>query len=44
MADVLKFIREYTIAKKEITEQEGRVIFGEFSWPKDAKTNYGIWG
>ncbi|XP_038063550.1 parafibromin-like [Patiria miniata] len=44
MADVLKFIRDYTVANKEITEHDGQVIFGEFSWPKDAKTNYGIYG
>ncbi|CAH1785859.1 unnamed protein product, partial [Owenia fusiformis] len=44
MADVLSVIRQYNINKKEITEKEEQVIFGEFAWPKTAKTNYLIWG
>uniref|UniRef100_H2ZI58 Cell division control protein 73 C-terminal domain-containing protein n=1 Tax=Ciona savignyi TaxID=51511 RepID=H2ZI58_CIOSA len=44
MADALSILRDYNISKKPIDEQEGHVIFGDFSWPKDVKTNYIIWG
>lgn len=40
MADPLSLLRQYNIAKKEIVEREGQIIFGEFSWPKNVKTNY----
>uniref|UniRef100_A0A671KS78 Parafibromin n=1 Tax=Sinocyclocheilus anshuiensis TaxID=1608454 RepID=A0A671KS78_9TELE len=44
MADVLSVLRLYNIQKKEIVAKGDEVIFGEFSWPKDVKTNYVIWG
>lgn len=40
MADPLSLLRQYNINKKEIIEREGHIIFGEFSWPKNVKTNY----
>ncbi|KAG4071525.1 hypothetical protein HA402_011679 [Bradysia odoriphaga] len=40
MADPLSLLRQYNINKKEIIEREGQIIFGEFSWPKNVKTNY----
>lgn len=44
MADVLSVLRQYNIQKKEIIAKGDEVIFGEFSWPKNVKTNYVIWG
>uniref|UniRef100_A0A9J8D1D2 Parafibromin n=1 Tax=Cyprinus carpio carpio TaxID=630221 RepID=A0A9J8D1D2_CYPCA len=44
MADVLSVLRQYNIQKKEIVAKGDEVIFGEFSWPKNVKTNYVIWG
>ncbi|KAH9283560.1 Parafibromin [Echinococcus granulosus] len=44
MADVLGLLREYHIGNKEIVETNEEVIFGEFAWPKSAKTNYVMWG
>lgn len=44
MADALSLLREYSIAKKKIEERDGHIIFGEFSYPKNIKTNYVIWG
>lgn len=44
MADVLSVLRQYNIQKKEIVAKGEEVIFGEFSWPKNVKTNYIIWG
>ncbi|XP_025112540.1 parafibromin-like [Pomacea canaliculata] len=44
MADVLSILRQYNINKKEIVEKDDQIIFGEFAWPKNAKTNYVIWG
>ncbi|XP_036617876.1 parafibromin-like [Trichosurus vulpecula] len=44
MADVLSVLRQYTIQKKEIVVKVDEVIFGQFSWPKNVKTNYMIWG
>ncbi|XP_055375162.1 parafibromin [Condylostylus longicornis] len=40
MADPLSLLRQYNINKKEIVERENQIIFGEFSWPKNVKTNY----
>lgn len=40
MADPLSLLRQYNINKREIIEREGQIIFGEFSWPKNVKTNY----
>jgi parafibromin len=42
MADPLCLSREYSSNKKEIRENE--IIFGEFSRPKNMKTNYLMWG
>ncbi|XP_033119165.1 parafibromin-like [Anneissia japonica] len=44
MADVLSILRQYNIQKKDILEDGEQVSFGEFSWPKDVRTNYVIWG
>ncbi|XP_072015917.1 parafibromin-like [Amphiura filiformis] len=44
MADVLSILRQFNTNKKEIIENNDQVVFGEFSWPKDAKTNYTIYG
>uniref|UniRef100_A0ACB8F315 Accessory factor associated with RNA polymerase II n=1 Tax=Sphaerodactylus townsendi TaxID=933632 RepID=A0ACB8F315_9SAUR len=44
MADVLSVLRQYNTQKKEIVVKGDEVIFGEFSWPKNVKTNYVIWG
>uniref|UniRef100_A0AAX7VKZ1 Paf1 complex subunit Cdc73 N-terminal domain-containing protein n=1 Tax=Astatotilapia calliptera TaxID=8154 RepID=A0AAX7VKZ1_ASTCA len=44
MADVLSVLRQYNIQKKEIVAKGDEVIFGEFSWPKNVKINYIIWG
>lgn len=40
MADPLSLLRQYNINKREIVERESQIIFGEFSWPKNVKTNY----
>ncbi|KAF7266046.1 cell division cycle 73 hyrax isoform X2 [Rhynchophorus ferrugineus] len=44
MADPLSLLRQYNVNKKEIIERDGQIIFGEFSWPKNVRTNYLIWG
>nr|CAB3229287.1 parafibromin [Phallusia mammillata] len=44
MADALSILREYNVGKKSIEEHDGHIIFGDFSWPKNVKTNYIIWG
>ncbi|KAK9881909.1 hypothetical protein WA026_018103 [Henosepilachna vigintioctopunctata] len=44
MADPLSLLRQYNVNKKEIIERNGQIIFGEFSWPKNVKTNYLMWG
>jgi hypothetical protein len=40
MADSLSLLRQYTIEGKPIEEREGHIIFGEFSWPSTALTNF----
>lgn len=40
MADPLSLLRQYNIKKREIIERDKQIIFGEFSWPKNVKTNY----
>ncbi|XP_026484773.1 parafibromin [Vanessa tameamea] len=44
MADPLSLLRQYNVNKKEIIERDNQIIFGEFSWPKNVKTNYLKWG
>lgn len=44
MADALSVLREYNVGKKFIEEQDNQLIFDDFSWPKNVKTNYLIWG
>lgn len=44
MADTLSLLRQYNVNKKEIIERENQIIFGEFSWPKNVKTNYLTYG
>lgn len=40
MADPLSLLRQYNINKKEIVERTDEIIFDEFSFSKNAKTNY----
>eukprot|EP00096_Caligus_rogercresseyi_P006844 TRINITY_DN2377_c0_g1_i2.p1 TRINITY_DN2377_c0_g1~~TRINITY_DN2377_c0_g1_i2.p1 ORF type:complete len:541 (+),score=182.42 TRINITY_DN2377_c0_g1_i2:29-1624(+) len=44
MADPLSLLRQYQIHGKKILERDGHIIFGEFSWPKNVKTNHKIYG
>ncbi|XP_028164362.1 parafibromin [Ostrinia furnacalis] len=44
MADPLSLLRQYNVNKKEIIERDNQIIFGEFSWPKNVKTNYLMYG
>ena len=44
MADALSVLRQFNIEKKEIIDRDDQIIFGDFAWPKTAKTNYLIWG
>ncbi|ODN06259.1 Parafibromin [Orchesella cincta] len=44
MADPLSLLRQYTVSGKDIIEKEEKIIFGEFAWPKNVKTNYMIYG
>lgn len=44
MADPLSLLRQYNVNKKEIIERDDQIIFGEFSWPKNVKTNYLTYG
>lgn len=43
MADPLSLLRQYHIEKKEIVERNNMIIFGEYCWSKDVKTNYQIY-
>lgn len=40
MADPLSLLRQYNVNKREVIERDTQIIFGEFSWPKNVKTNY----
>lgn len=40
MADPLSLLRQFNVNKREIIQRESQIIFGEFSWPKNVKTNY----
>ncbi len=44
MADVLSVLRQYNTEKRDVLEKDDQVIFGDFAWPKSAKTNYLIYG
>ena len=44
MADALSVLRQYNVEKRDIVERDDQIIFGDFAWPKAAKTNYLIWG
>ncbi len=44
MADALSVLRQFNIEKKDISEKDDQIIFSDFAWPKNAKTNYLIWG
>lgn len=45
MADALSVLRQYYIDGRlhDILEREDKIIFGDFAWPKTAKTNYLIY-
>lgn len=44
VADPLSLLRKYNMNKKEILEKNGRIIFGEFSYPKNMLTNFCMFG
>ncbi|OQR71103.1 parafibromin-like [Tropilaelaps mercedesae] len=44
MADPLSLLRQYNVSNKPILEENDKIIFGEYAWPKDVKTNYVIYG
>ena len=44
MGDPLSLLRQFNINKKEIIVKDDIVIFGEFSWKKNVKTNYHVYG
>lgn len=44
MADPLSLLRQYTMIQKDPNDTGDRLIFGEFAWPKNVKTNYMIYG
>lgn len=44
MADPLTLLRQYNVSNKLIHEEDGKIIFGEYAWPKNVKTNYVIYG
>lgn len=44
MADVLALLREYHLNGKAVVETQSEIIFGDFAWPKIAKTNFLVWG
>lgn len=43
MAEALKLLRQYVTEKKEFTEDDENIIFGDIAYPKEAKTNYMIY-
>ncbi|XP_050302421.1 parafibromin-like [Anthonomus grandis grandis] len=43
MADPLTLLREYNMNQMEIIEKDGRIYFGDLSWPKDVETRYIMW-
>lgn len=43
MADPLTLLRQFNINKRDVSEKEDVIIFGEFSYPKNVKTNYMIY-
>ena len=44
MADALTVIRQYNVEKKDVVQRDEQVIFGDFAWPSNTKTNYLIYG
>ncbi|XP_003748552.1 parafibromin [Galendromus occidentalis] len=40
MADPLSLLRQHNVSKKQIIEEEDRIVFGEYAFPKNVKTNY----
>ncbi|KAI0215271.1 Parafibromin [Lamellibrachia satsuma] len=44
MADALTVLRQYNVEKRDIVQRDGQVIFGDFAWPSNTKTNYLIFG
>ncbi|XP_049511439.1 parafibromin [Dermacentor silvarum] len=42
--DPLSLLRQFNITKKDISESNSHLFFGEYSWPKTVKTNYLVWG
>ena len=43
MADPLTLLRQFNINKRDVSEKDGQIIFGEFSYPKNVKTNYMVY-
>ena len=43
MADPLTLLRQFNINKRDVSEKGDQLIFGEFSYPKNVKTNYMVY-
>ena len=43
MADPLTLLRQFNINKRDVTETDEQIIFGEFSYLKNVKTNYMVY-
>ena len=43
MADPLTLLRQFNINKRDVAEKDDQIIFGEFSYLKNVKTNYMIY-
>ena len=43
MADPLTLLRQFNINKRDVTETNEQIIFGEFSYLKNVKTNYMVY-
>jgi len=43
MADPLTLLRQFNINKRDVTEKGDQIIFGEFSYLKNVKTNYMVY-
>lgn len=43
MADPLTLLRQFNINKRDVAEKDDQIIFGEFSYLKNVKTNYMVY-
>ena len=44
MTDALSLLRNFIQTKKEIHEEDDKIIFGDVFYPKNVKTTYLIYG